>query len=106
MIWEARVNVERGSPEDDPSRREGFSSRISGEGFPCISQGWADDARTPCDPPLPTCWSQNLAYEKRPDPEPDCRILPAGRYGGDALPPPRRPCPAAGGPAPPTHAPH
>src|ERR1700682_2649282 len=28
--------------------------------------------------------------EKRPDPEPDCRILPAGRYGGDDLRPPRR----------------
>src|SRR5260370_18758348 len=33
MIWQPGVNVESGSPEDDPSRREGFSSRISGEGF-------------------------------------------------------------------------
>ena len=23
-----------------------------------ISQAWADDATTPCDPPLPTCMSQ------------------------------------------------
>ena len=45
------------------------------------------------DPALPTSSSQTLAQtlpdEKRPDPEPDLRILPTGRYGGDDVWPAR-----------------
>ncbi len=54
---------------------------------------WADDGRTAaplsgCPPSIPML-PDSRRDEKRPDPEPDLRVLPPGRYGGIDFRPPR-----------------
>src|SRR5215208_1866348 len=55
---------------------------------PKHSQKWAEGGRTSQSSPLPT-GPPNPAHEKPGHPEPDFRILPAGRYGGIDVRPPR-----------------